>query len=128
MQSHLSEVNSRYKVLQISILSGSSTTVTGFDFDLPFHRVNETVDSWVNQHTPIDETISLPEILHRQTFTLQVEATNVEINHKIRGMKACKHLANMDTVLSKSGSTRDPSPTHLLFWRLTHPDLPFRER
>nr|RBQ85985.1 hypothetical protein FVER53263_06599 [Fusarium verticillioides] len=75
LSNHLPEDASGYKIIDINCKA--STIVTGFG--LPFHGANEAVDNWVNKHTPIAGVTSLPDILQRQTFTLLIEATSVEI-------------------------------------------------
>ncbi|KAF5702111.1 hypothetical protein FMUND_13606 [Fusarium mundagurra] len=75
LSSHLPEDSTGYKIIDINCKA--STTVTGFG--LSFHGANETVDSWVNQHTPIKEVISLPDILRQNTFTLLIKATSTDI-------------------------------------------------
>jgi len=84
LSDHLPEDSSKYKIVDIDCRS--STTVTGFG--LPFHGANETVDSWVNDHSPIQGVISLPDILHKQTFTLLVEASSTEITCVISSINA----------------------------------------
>ncbi|KAG4283192.1 hypothetical protein FPRO06_09865 [Fusarium proliferatum] len=84
LSSHLPEDSTRYKIIDIDC--SSSTTITGFG--LPFHGANETVDSWVNEHSPIQDVISLPDILYRQTFALLAEATSTEINRVISSINA----------------------------------------
>lgn len=84
LSSHLPEDSTRYKIIDIDC--SSSTTITGFG--LPFHGANETVDSWVNKHSPIQDVISLPDILYRQTFTLLAEATSTEINRVVSSINA----------------------------------------
>ncbi|KAF5233165.1 hypothetical protein FANTH_12641 [Fusarium anthophilum] len=79
LSSHLPEDSSGYKIIDIKCQA--STTVTGFG--LPFHGANEIVDSWVNQHTPIKDVISLPDILQQQAFTLLVQATSAEITRAV---------------------------------------------
>ncbi|KAI1019941.1 hypothetical protein LB503_006093 [Fusarium chuoi] len=84
LSNHLPEDTSRYKIIDIDCRS--STTVTGFG--LPFHGANGTVDSWVNGHSPIQDVISLPDILHKQTFTLLLEATSTEIVRVVSSINA----------------------------------------
>ncbi|KAF5644461.1 hypothetical protein F52700_2460 [Fusarium sp. NRRL 52700] len=79
LSSHLPEDSSGYKIIEIDCQE--STTITGFG--LPFHGANETVESWVNQHTLIKDIISLPDILHRLSFTLLAKATSAEITHAV---------------------------------------------
>ncbi|KAF5663473.1 hypothetical protein FDENT_13119 [Fusarium denticulatum] len=79
LSSHLLENSTGYRVMEINCKA--STTVTGFG--LPFHGANETVDSWVNQHTPIKDVISLPDILRQNTFTLLIKATTMEITRAV---------------------------------------------
>ncbi|KAF9769124.1 hypothetical protein IL306_013516 [Fusarium sp. DS 682] len=81
----LSQDTSAYKVLDITLSPNSNPTVVGFG--LPFHGVNETVDNWVNQHTPIKKVISLPEILKQKNFTLLVKASGVDIDYMIGSIK-----------------------------------------
>ncbi|KAM0083541.1 hypothetical protein ACKRZS_004225 [Fusarium odoratissimum] len=99
-ESHLPEDTSGYKVVEINVSCGSSTTVTGFG--LPFHGANETVDSWVNQHTPIEDIISLPEILHQRTFTLLLEANSAEITHIVNNINSQSIPPTTDTAMSES--------------------------
>ncbi|KAF5967313.1 hypothetical protein FCOIX_12024 [Fusarium coicis] len=61
LSNHLPEDASGYKIVDIDCKA--STTVTGFG--LPFHGANEVVDKL--------------DILQRQTFTLLIQATSVEI-------------------------------------------------
>ncbi|KAL5613141.1 hypothetical protein FOVSG1_002204 [Fusarium oxysporum f. sp. vasinfectum] len=101
-ESHLPEDTSGYKVVEINVSCGSSTTVTGFG--LPFHGANETVDSWVNQHTPIEDIISLPEILHQRTFTLLLEANSAEITHIVNNINSQSIPSTTDTAMSIGGT------------------------
>ncbi|KAG5821598.1 hypothetical protein H9Q74_000056 [Fusarium xylarioides] len=83
LSNHLPEDTSGYKIVEINCKA--STTVTGFG--LPFHGANETVDAWVNQHTPIKDVISLPDILRQNTFTLLIKATSIEITRAVSTIK-----------------------------------------
>ncbi|KAG5795246.1 hypothetical protein H9Q69_005708 [Fusarium xylarioides] len=75
---------SDYRRVELQISPCSKATIIGFG--LPFHGANETVDNWVNKHTPIAGVASLPEILKRQSFSLLVKASKDDIDNVINAI------------------------------------------
>ncbi|EWY87448.1 hypothetical protein FOYG_11648 [Fusarium oxysporum NRRL 32931] len=55
---------------------------------VPFRGATETVDNWVNQHTPIKDIIALPDLLRQHSFILLVKATDAEITHIVNSVKS----------------------------------------
>lgn len=84
--SHLPEDTSSYKVVEINVSCRSTTTITGFG--LLLHGANETVDNWVNQHTPNKDIIALLDLLRQHSFILLVKATDAEITHAINSVNS----------------------------------------